>query len=310
MSTDSARVNVLVTGYGNIGLPILKALTSSEFSDRIAAFVLIRPASLADPAKQPAIAEVRALGVTVLEGDLEAGVPALTALLTGAAIATVVSVVGGLQIGHQLPLVEAAKAAGVTHFIPSEFGVDTERTPTDGMWGPPVQAKQAVQRAVQASGVDYTLIYTGVFAEFIVGNTIAGVDLQRGTVAAPGSWDAKVNTTPFEEVGWLVAAACVEPQARNARLYSGETVTYKQLADLLDAARGKPVERRIRTVEEAQKAVDVNTHDYAARLAGAVADGRGIWWPASQNYSVKYHPEHKRFTLSEWINANVKPAGQ
>ena len=104
-----------------------------------------------------------------------------------------------------------------------------------------------------------------------------------------------------------MAAACVEPQARNARLYSGETVTYKQLADLLDAARGKPVERRIRTVEEAQKAVDVNTHDYAARLAGAVADGRGIWWPASQNYSVKYHPEHKPFTLSEWINANVKP---
>ena len=74
MSTDKTRVNVLVTGYGNIGLPILKALTSSEFSDRIAAFVLIRPASLADPAKQPAIAAVHALGVTVLEGDLEAGV--------------------------------------------------------------------------------------------------------------------------------------------------------------------------------------------------------------------------------------------
>ena len=309
--SSAARINVLVTGYGNIGTPILRALTTSEYSDRIAAFVLVRPASLSDPSKKAALDEVRALkGVTLVEGDLEAGVPALTALLKRAAIHTVVAVVGGLQVPLQLPLVEAAKAAGVRHFIPSEFGVDTEATPIDGLWGPFLRERRAVQQAVKTAGLDYSLLYVGLFTEFLVGYTIAGVDLQRGVVAAPGSWQARVNSTTLDETAWLVAAAVVDPQARNAALYTGETVTYQQVADLVDAARGKPVERRIRSVEEAQKAVQDNTNDFAARLVGVLADGRGAWWPATNNYAAKYHPDHKPRTVADWISANVKLAEQ
>ena len=98
---SAARINVLVTHDGNVGTPVLKALTTSEFSDRVQAFVLIRPASLADPAKKQTTDRVRALGVTVVEGDLEAGVPALTALLKESNIQTVVAVVGRGQIAHQ-----------------------------------------------------------------------------------------------------------------------------------------------------------------------------------------------------------------
>ena len=309
---SAQRINVLVTGYGNIGTHILRALTTSEFSSRISTFVLIRPASLADPSKKAAIDTVRSLGVAIVEGDLKAGVPALTALLKAANIHTVVSVVGGEpdQIAQQLPLVEAAKAAGVRHFIPSEFAVDTEATPLDGMWGPLIQGKQDVSRAVQAAGLDYTLLFTGIFTDFLVSYPIVGIDLQAGVAQAPASWATKLNTTPMEEVGWLVAAAVVDPQARNTRLYSGETVTFGEVVDLVDAARGKPLERRVRTVEEAQKAVEANTNDWAARLVSTLADGRGVWWPAGKNYAAKYQPQHKPVTVADWIAANVKRAGQ
>ena len=231
--------------------------------------------SLSDPSKKQAIDQVRALGgVTILEGDLEAGVPALTAMLKEAKIQTVVSVVGGLQVAQQLPLVEAAKAAGVRHFIPSDFAFDTDAVPVDGMWGPYVQPKKVVQQAVRAAGLDYTRFFVGVFTEFLVTAPIAGVDLQRGQIAAPGSWEAKVNTTALDEVGWLVAAAVVDPQARNASVYCGESVSFKQLADLPDAVRGKPLERRIRTVEEAQQAIYKNSDDFSARLVGTVPTAR------------------------------------
>ena len=303
------RINVLVTGYGNIGTPILKALTTSEYKDRIQAFVLIRPASLSDPQKQPAIDVVRALsGVTILEGDLDADVPALTALLKQAKIQTIVSVVGGAQIGKQLPLIEAAKAAGVRHFLPSEFGVDTELLPIAGTLTPMLQGKKGVQQAVKAAGLDQTLVFVGGFSEFLVNSPFFGVDLQRGVIEAPASLDAKISTTPVEEIGWLVAAAVVEPQARNASLYSGEPVSFKQVADLVDAARGKPLERRVRTVEEAQKAIDKNPYDFSARFVSAVADGKGCWWPVSQTYAAKFHPEHTPYALTDWIKANVKPA--
>ena len=135
-----------------------------------------------------------------------------------------------------------------------------------------------------------------------------GADMQRGLVTAPGSWENKVNTTPLDEVGWLVAAAVVDPQARNVRVYGGEPIDYKQLADLLDAARGKPLERRIRTVEEAQKGIEVNTHGFTARLLAVIAEGTGVWWPTSNNYSARSHPEHKPLSLADWIKTNVKPA--
>ena len=307
---SAARINVLVTGYGNVGTPILKALTTSEFKDRIAAFVLIRPASLTDPTKQTAIEQVRALGVAIVEGDLESGVPALTTLLKAANIHTVVCVVGGNQILQQLPLVEAAKAAGVRHFIPSEFAFDTDAVPLDGSWGFYSKGKHAVQQAVVAAGLDYTRLFVGLFTEFAVPMPIMGVDLEHGMVAAPQSWEAKFNTTTIDETSWLVAAAVVEPQARNATMYCGEPVSYKQLADMLDAARGKPLQRRIRSVEEAQKALDSNEHDFPARLVSTVADGRGVWWPVEQTYTAKYHSERKRLSLADWIKSHVQPVKQ
>lgn len=313
MSTAS-RINVLVTGYGNIGTPILRAMTNPHFSSRISPFVLIRPASLTDPSKKQAIDQVRAMnGVTIVEGDLESDVATLTALLQKAAIRTVVSVVSGYQIERQLPLVEAAKAAGVRHFIPSEFGVDTEATPVDGMWGPFLKPKIAVQKALKEAGMDYTLLFVGLFTEFFVLYPIAGVDLQNGAIAAPGSWETKVSTTSLEEAGWLTAVAVVEPRARNARLYSGDTVTYKQLADMLDTARGKPLQRSIRTAADAKAEVDKDPNDlslFPARLVCTLIDGKGTWWPASRNYSVQYQTEHKPLPLADWIRANVRPAAR
>jgi ribosomal protein S9 len=41
----------------------------------------------------------------------------------------VISVVGGAGLQGQLKAVEAAKAAGVKRYIPSEFGVDLDKNP-------------------------------------------------------------------------------------------------------------------------------------------------------------------------------------
>ena len=128
MSSTPSPLNVLVAGYGLVGKAVLDALTDPEYSSparptHVKPFVLVKPASLAHPSKLAVISQYTAKGVTVIEGDIEQGAQ-LGAALKANSIHTVVSVVGFQQSHIQWSLLEAAKAGGVKHFIPSDFGGD------------------------------------------------------------------------------------------------------------------------------------------------------------------------------------------
>lgn len=66
-----------------------------------------------------------------------------------------------VQVDGQLALLAAAKhSGGVKLFIPSEFGLDTEVIA--GKSGTPLlDVKYEILKAVKASGLEYTFIYTG-----------------------------------------------------------------------------------------------------------------------------------------------------
>ena len=91
----SPPLHVLVTGYGHVGSPLLRTLTSAAFRNRVVPFLLARPSSLRDEAKRATIDELRGIGVRVMEGDLELNSEEeLTQLLRSLSIRTIASVVG------------------------------------------------------------------------------------------------------------------------------------------------------------------------------------------------------------------------
>lgn len=87
---------------------------------------------------------------------------ALTAALRG--IDVVISALGGAALLVQIQLAEAAKAAGVKLFVPSEFG-----NPTQGISASegPIGQKVQVQEALKKIGLPYALFWTGPFSDFI-----------------------------------------------------------------------------------------------------------------------------------------------
>ena len=84
---------------------------------------------------------------------------ALTNALTG--VDVIISTLGATALNLQGPLAEAAHAAGVKLFVPSEFGMSTEGATEGGLF----VAKSNVQAELRNIGIAYTLVFTGAFPD-------------------------------------------------------------------------------------------------------------------------------------------------
>lgn len=290
MSALPAQLNVLVTGAGLVGKAILDALVDPTFntnlpSAKVTPFLLVRPASLADTTKRAAVDQYAAKGVVIVEGDVE-DVAGMTRVLQVNAIHTVVCVVGYPHGALHYPLIEACKAAGVRHFLPSDYTIDIDAVPaSSAIYDTFAQPKQAVHTAIRQSGMEWTFIATGVFVEGALLFPILGVDLANRTVTAPVSFDTVVTLTAVREIGRLTAAAIVDPEARNKQLYTGRQYTFEQVAEAVEQVTGERVVRRVRSVEKMQAAIEQQPMDVITRMAlTQVQQAGSTTWPDSQTY--------------------------
>ena len=80
--------------------------------------------------------------------------------LTG--VDVVISTIPGMAVDVQPIIAEAAKEAGVSLFVPSEFGGPTEGE-TEGFLG----AKAKIHEQLKVIGLPYALFYTGGFSDYL-----------------------------------------------------------------------------------------------------------------------------------------------
>ncbi len=122
--------------------------------------VLTRDASK-DGGKLPA-------GVALKQVDYTS-VAELTEVLKGQD--AVVSTLGSFAVGGQTPLADAALAAGVKRFIPSEFGVNTRKaigTPLGGVLGAKIKLVDHLDELAKANpGFSWTGISIGLFFDWV-----------------------------------------------------------------------------------------------------------------------------------------------
>ena len=91
-------------------------------------------------------------------------VPALTSALAGAHV--VISTISLMAIDTQVPIAQAAKAAGAGIFAPSEFG-----RPTDNLQGL-LGVKGALHAKLREVGPPLLLVYTGPFVDYSWGQYV------------------------------------------------------------------------------------------------------------------------------------------
>ncbi|KAJ7091717.1 hypothetical protein C8R43DRAFT_964714 [Mycena crocata] len=189
---------------------------------------------------------------------------------------TVISIVGRLPVKLQPGMIDAAIAAGVRHFYPSELGgAITHGTLGKMRWfrDKVVTREHLQQRAREVHGFAYTLLVTGAFTETAV-SIFNGVDVEKHTAAPYGSPDALLTVTALPDIVKYIVESVLLPlkpgQSSRELRVAGETLTWAKLMDTLGAVQG------VRYTTTYLNVADAAAKQEESRVAGD-ADSEMVW---------------------------------
>ncbi|KAL1695462.1 hypothetical protein GGG16DRAFT_109130 [Schizophyllum commune] len=147
----------------------------------------------------------------------------------------------GMGILQQIPLADAAKAAGVQLFVPSEFGTVSKGFPKEE--APDfLKEKLNVAEHLEAIGLPYARVYPGIFHDFalhLVGYTVnKKVNILKGlTGNTPFSFTHTNDIGGF--VAYIVTHYPLSELAWKSFRIEGEHVSFNELAAFLGAPAEK-----------------------------------------------------------------------
>ena len=229
-------MNLIVGATGILGSEICRLLAESRQPLR----ALVR--STSNPDK---VAQLKALKAEVIVGDLkdrrslDAACRGVTAVISTAS--STLSRQEGDSIESvdregQVNLVDAARAAGVKHFVLISF-------PNVDIDFPLQRAKRAVEDRVQRSGMSYTILQPTFFTEVWLSPAL-GFDPKNTKAQIYGSGSHKISWISFQDVAKFAVAALDPRLAPNAIIKLGgpEALSPLEAVQLAEQVVGKPIE--------------------------------------------------------------------
>ncbi|OAL43344.1 isoflavone reductase [Pyrenochaeta sp. DS3sAY3a] len=218
--------NVLLIGAsGNLGTEMLQAFLRSKYE----VTVLSRKDSKSTFPKD----------VHVLKVDYSHP-PSLQTAMTGQDV--VISMIGGAVVGDQDKFIDAAVAAGVRRFMPSEFGPDTlnpgvhEIIPTL-----PAKVSTVNYLKTKESSMEWTSLITGVWLDWALELGLFAFDFKNRVAAIVDGGDTLFTGTILPKVAKAVLAILDRAEeTRNTYIYvSSFNITQNDLLQAFEKVDGQ-----------------------------------------------------------------------
>ncbi|EMR6904657.1 TPA: aromatic alcohol reductase [Serratia marcescens] len=305
---DVTSKNILVLGAGELGLPVLRNLARrAKDVDDAKISVLLRASTVesSDPQKRHVITEIRELGIEIVPGDLvTSSIDELAEVF--AQYDTVIGCAGyAAGIETPMKLAKAALQARIQRYFPWQFGADFDaigRGSPQNIFDAQLDVRELLRSQHQT---EWVIISTGIFMSYLFEPTFGVVDLQNSTVNALGSLDNMMTLTTPDDIGMLTAAIVfAAPRIRDEIVYiAGDTVTYEEVADKLQAALGRPFTRSVWSEQYLLDELAREPQDMMHKYRAVFAQGRGVAW----DKSVTFNQQHAIpvTDVASWINANL-----
>lgn len=301
--------SILVLGAGELGLPVLRNLARvAGRAPGSAISVLLRESTINTqvPAKKAEIDELRALGIRMVAADLvNDTIDQLAEIF--ARFDTVIGC-AGMVAGRETPmkLATAALRSGVKRYFPWQFGVDFEAI---GRGSPQdlFDAQLDVRELLRAQNkTEWVIISTGMFTSFMFEPVFEVVDFANDTVNALGSLDTSVTLTTPDDIGVLTAEIVFfEPRFKNEIVYlSGDTVTYGEVANILERVLGRPFRRNVWSVPYLLDELKKDPAHHIKKYRAVFAQGKGVAWPKAETFNVRQSIAVT--TAEQWAEKHVK----
>ncbi|KAG8698853.1 hypothetical protein FRC11_014131, partial [Ceratobasidium sp. 423] len=249
-----ARVIALAGANGYIGKTFAKELLTQGLELRI----LTRVESVGSVALQ----ELKANGASIhaISYDDEASI---AKALQGADV-LVSAVSDAALISAQIPLIKAAKTAGVKLFFPSEYGSVYEDESV-----PLIQSKKTVLKTAQDVGLPFTVLSNGGFPEYCFTPRF-GYDFAERTVTMWGDGDARISWTTVRSVAdWIANVLKTIPieQLQNKHLrIQGNLNTANEIIKLWEQKHNAKLQVDYRPLKELDDRIEADKNDIMAFL--------------------------------------------
>jgi uncharacterized protein YbjT (DUF2867 family) len=227
MAMTDTRI-VLAGGTGGLGGLIAKELVQRQAQVR----ALVRRGTAPDKVRRLAD-----LGVSIAEVDFH-NAPELTRACEGSAC--VVSVLSGLReavVEAQTRLLDAAVAARVPRFIPSDFALDFMKQPPG--WNRNLDLRREFHERLAQVPIAATSILNGAFADLLTGQAPL-ILFKRKRVLYWQSAEQRMDFTTQENVAAFTAAAALDSTTPRTLRIAGDEVSARELATLMSELTGEP----------------------------------------------------------------------
>ncbi|GES79711.1 aromatic alcohol reductase [Rhizophagus clarus] len=144
----------------------------------------------------------------------------------------IVSALSGIgTYDRQSKLLTAAKEVNVKRFIPSEFGGEYKLV--NHLY---IDSKAKFQEDLKKSGLEYTIIYTGLFQEYL---GWVGFDVKKKEATFYVDENKIVSSTSLSDIGKYTAESLKIPEARNGTIrVAGAILSLKEYLQKFEEATG------------------------------------------------------------------------
>jgi len=192
----------------------------------------------------------------------------LTAAFEG--VDVVFSTVRGTPDGiqSQKVLADAAKAAGVKIFAPSEFG-----TPSVKLEGG-IALKRQIRDYLQEIGLPYAILYTGPATDMVF-DPVFGFDFANGKVTIPGLGNTPISFTGRPDIaryiGFVFTSLPAEKLEWKVFRLEGERTTFNEIMKSYQEKTGKTLDINHIPPSELEK-----RSDFAAAITLRWEKGEGV----------------------------------
>jgi Fe-S cluster biosynthesis and repair protein YggX len=304
LTMKADNLSILVLGAGELGTFVINSLAKHAARRTAHVTVLLRESTIntKDESKRKQLESFKSLNVALLAGDTET--EAEDELSHKFRRFDTVIVCTGMYSppGTQLKFARAAVAAKVKRYLPWQYGLDYDvigRDSAQDLFTEQLNVRDLLRGQHE---IAWVIISTGVFMSFLFEDFFGIVSADLRTVRALGSWENTVTVTDAEDIGKMVAeVALVEQDLTDVVYIAGDTVSYAQLAKLLDDTNPEIVQKELWSIEKLQQDLIQDPSDTIRKYRIVFAQGRGTAWDKKKtlNYARDIQLRDIRTWLSE-----------
>jgi nucleoside-diphosphate-sugar epimerase len=205
---------------GNLGGRIAAALLARGANVR----AIVRATTASDK-----IAKLEQRGVVIARVDMAKPSELAAACADAACVVSALLGLRDVMVDGQSALVDAAVAAGVPRFIPSDYSLDFTKIPAGGNRN--LDLHRDFRTRLVTAPIASTSILIGMFADLLLYGTPL-LDRKAKRVSYWANADQRMDFTTMDDTAQFTAAAALDPSTPSILRASGDQISARELAAL------------------------------------------------------------------------------